>query len=256
MFLFKKIIGPLFFPLSLCLEIFIVGLILLWFTKKIRTGKVVISIGVVLFVLFSYGALPKLLLKPLEQQYPPISQLKDLPKVKWIIVLSGGYTYDPQIPVTSQLFHSSLFRLVEGIRLHNLIPGSKLILSGGPLFDPVPESEIMANIARDLGVRRENMILESVSRDTEGQAGLIQKIVGNDRFILVTSAAHMPRSMALFRKLGMQPIPAPANYRIKESQGEKINPAMFFLQVDGLEKSTTAIYEYLGLAWAKLRGRI
>lgn len=128
MFLFKKIIGPLFLPLSLCLEIFIVGLIFLWFTKKIRTGKVVIFIGVALLALLSYEALPNLLLKPLEHQYPPILELKDFPKVKWITVLSGGYTSDPQIPVTSQLFHSSLSRLVEGIRLHNLIPGSKLIL--------------------------------------------------------------------------------------------------------------------------------
>lgn len=114
----------------------------------------------------------------------------------------------------------------------------------------------MANIAQDLGVRRENMILESVSRDTEGQAGLIQKIVRNDPFVLVTSAGHMPRSMALFRKLGMQPIPAPTDYRVRERQGEKINPVMFFPQVDGLGKSTIAIYEYLGLAWAKLSGRI
>ncbi len=256
MFLFKKIVGPFFFPLSLCLEIFIIGLILLWFTKKIRTGKVVILIGVILLTFLSYDVSPKLLLKPLEHQYPPILELKDLPKVKWIIVLSGGYDSDPKIPMNSQLFHASLSRLVEGIRLHHLIPGSKLILSGGALFDPVPEAEIMANIAQDLGVSREKMILESVSRDTEDQAGLIQKFVGNDRFILVTSAAHMPRSMALFKKLGMQPIPAPTDYRVRKKQGDEINPKTFFPQVDELEKTTTAIYEYLGLAWTKLRGRI
>jgi len=254
MFLFKKIIGPFFFPLSLCLEILIVGVVLLWLTKKLRAGKILVSIGILLLTLLSYSALPNLLLKPLEHQYPPFIALKNLPKVKWIVVLSGSHTSDPNIPVNSQLSDSSLSRLVEGIRIHLALPGSLLILSGGGVFDPVPESKIMADMAVSLGVNRENLILESVSKDTEDQAGLIHKIVGNDPFALVTSAAHMPRSMAFFRKREMQPIPAPTDYRAKEWQ--ETVPGMFFPKVDELKKAEIAIYEYLGLTWAKLRGRI
>jgi uncharacterized SAM-binding protein YcdF (DUF218 family) len=98
------------------------------------------------------------------------------------------------------------------------------------------------------------VILESLSKDTKDEARLIKNIVGNDRFVLVTSASHMPRSMALFKKLGMQPIPAPTDYWVKERQG--ISPAMFFPSSNGLRKAERAFYEYLGLAWANLRGQI
>lgn len=254
MFLFKKIVGPFFSPLSLCLEIFIVGLILIWFTKKKITGKILISIGIALLILMSYDGLPSLILRPLEYQYPPL--LKDLPEVKWIVVLGGGVTSDPKIPITSQLEFPSLFRLIEGIRLHHSLSGSKMILSGGPVFGPAADGKVMADFAIALGVDSQNLILETVSRDTEEEAKYIQRFVGIDPFILVTSASHMPRSMALFRKLGMQPIPAPTNYLAVEKQEELIDPSQFFPSSVNLTKMEIAIHEYLGLAWAKLRGRI
>jgi len=256
MFLFKKIVGPFFFPLSLCLEILIIGVILLWFTRKKRTGRIIVSVGIGLLALFSYGGLPDMLVRPLEYRFPPLLESKDIPNVKWIVVLGGGHISDPKIPANSQLSPSTLLRLVEGIRLHKSIPQTKLILSGGALYDPVPEAEILAEVAVALGVDREELVLESLSKDTEQEARLVQKIVGKDPFILVTSASHIPRSVALFRKLGMQPIPAPTDYLVKDRQGEDIPPGMFFPGIEELQKTESAIYEYLGLAWAKLRGRI
>jgi uncharacterized SAM-binding protein YcdF (DUF218 family) len=107
-----------------------------------------------------------------------------------------------------------------------------------------------------LGVDRQNLILETLSKDTEDEARFIHKIVGKDPFVLVTSASHMPRSMALFKKLGMQPIAAPTDYGLREGQEEALNPGMFFPNVGELVNTETAVYEYLGLAWAKLRGKI
>jgi len=256
MFLFKKIIGPFFFPLSLCLEILGIGLILLWFIPKKRGGKVMVSLGVILLTLLSYGTFTHMLLKPLEYKYPPLFNFKDLPEVKWIAVLGGGHTSDPQMPANSQLSGSCLSRLVEGIRAHRSLPGSKLILSGGALYDPVSDAAALADVALMLGVDRQNLILETLSKDTEDEASFIHKIVGKDPFVLVTSASHMPRSMALFKKLGMQPIAAPTDYGVKEKQEEGINPGMFFPNIGELGNAETAVYEYLGLAWAKLRGRI
>ena len=256
MFLFKKIVGPFFFPLSLCLEFFLIGLFLLWFTKKKKVGKIFISVGVTVLILFSYGPVPNLLLRPLENEYPPLSKIKDLPEIRWIVVLGGAHTSDPRMPANSQLSGFSLSRLVEGVRLHYSLPGSKLILSGGALYDPVPEAEVFAEAALALGVKSQNLVLESLSKDTEEEAILIQKIVGNDPFALVTSASHMSRSMALFRKLGMRPIPAPTDYLLKEFHGGEISPGMFLPRIKELQKMETAIYEYLGLSWAKLRNRI
>lgn len=262
MFILKKIIGQLFLPVPLCLEILIVGLLLLLFTRKQRTGKIILSVGIILFTLLSYPALSNTFLRRLEYQYPPLisTETSDFaagevqPQVRWIVVLGGGHISDPKIPVTSQLSGASLVRLIEAIRLHNQIPGSKLILSEGKVFDSVPGAETMAEVAKALGVKQEDLILESESRDTIDEARIIKSIVGNDKFILVTSASHMPRSMGMFKKLGMQPIPAPTGYIMKEKQG--ISPGDFFPSSDELRKAEGVIYEYLGLLLAKLRGQI
>jgi len=262
MFILKKIIGQLFLPVPLCLEMLIVGLLLLLFTRKQRTGKIILSVGVILFTLLSYPALSNTSLRRLEYQYPPLISTATsdfapgavVPQVRWIVVLGGGYTSDPKISITSQLSDPSLGRLIEAIRLHNQISGSKLILSEGKVFDPVPGTEIMAEVAKAVGVKQEDLILESESKDTIDEARLIKSIVGNDAFILVTSASHMPRSMGMFKKLGMHPIAAPTDYMVKKSQG--ISPSDFFPDSGSLRKAEGVIHEYLGIFWAKLRGQI
>ena len=213
MFLFKKIVAPLFFPLSLCLEIFLVGIFLLWFTRRQKAGKIIVSIGVVFLIAISYGAASEMFLRPLENKYPPLTDVSAISDIKWVVVLSGGHSPDPKLPVTGQLSDASLVRLVEGIRIHRELPQSKLILSGGAVFSTITEAKVMADVAIVLGVDAKNLILESESKDTKDQARLIQKIVGDNRFILVTSASHMPRSMALFQKKGMRPIPAPIGHQ-------------------------------------------
>ena len=64
----------------------------------------------------------------------------------------------------------------------------------------------------------------------------------------------MPRSVALFKKHGLQPIPAPADYQVKEAQGP--DPTRFFPKAGPLVQMESAWHEYLGLAWAWLRGSI
>jgi uncharacterized SAM-binding protein YcdF (DUF218 family) len=112
----------------------------------------------------------------------------------------------------------------------------------------------MADVADFLGVDRGDMILESGSNDTEDQARLIRPIVGDLPLVLVTSAVHMRRSLALFRKQGMNPIPAPAGGT--KDREPVVTPEWFFPSVDALKEVTAAVHEYLGLVWAKLMGRI
>ena len=108
------------------------------------------------------------------------------------MVLGGGHVSDPRLPANSQIGAAALGRLVEGVRLHKAIPGSKLLLSGGAVFDPVPEAEVMARIAEDLGVRTQDIRLERDSRDTAEEAEIIAKMIGGEKSILVTSTAHTP----------------------------------------------------------------
>ena len=261
MFVVKKIVALFFYPVSLCLGILILGLFCLWATRRQRLGKVLVTLGTVLLLLLSLPFLSRQTLAPLERRYPALLHPetvswgeKSSTSPKWIVVLGGGHRSDPSLPANRQISPAALGRVVEGVRLYKTIPGSKLLLSGGRVFDPVPEAEVMAQIAELLGVKPQDIILESDSRDTADQAEFIAKKIGRERFILVTSAFHMPRSMALFRKRGLQPIPAPADFPVREPQG--FDPSRFFPRATSLGQVETAVHEYLGLAWAWLRGEI
>lgn len=259
MFEVKKFVAPLLFPVPLCLEVLLLGLFLLWFTQKHRTGKVLTACGVLMLALLSYVPVSNVLLAPLEHRFPPLflsasSSSRDLAlSAQWVVVLGGGLVSDPELPTTSQLTEGSLVRLIEGIRLYRQIPGSKLLLSGGAVFDRVAEAEGMAEVAQALGVNRADMVLETESRDTADQARLVQTIVGHDRMILVTSASTMRRAIVLFEKRGVQLIPAPTGHLVKQHQG--VNPELFFPSATGLRIAQTAAYEYLGLGWAWMSGQ-
>src|SRR5665647_3024951 len=260
MFVMKKIVTLFFYPICLCLGILILGLFCLWATRRQRLGKVLVTVGTVLLLLLSNSFLSSRVLLSLEQQYPALLQSEKISweggksgtSPKWIVVLGGGHVSDPRLPANSQISAAALGRVVEGVRLHKAIPGSKLLLSGGAVFDPVPEAEVMAKVAVLLGVKPQDIMLESVSLDTPEEAEIIAKMIGREKFILVTSAAHMPRTMALFRRRGLQPMPAPADFRVPNTQSS--DPVRFFPGVGSLGQTQTAVHEYLGLAWAWLRG--
>jgi uncharacterized SAM-binding protein YcdF (DUF218 family) len=169
-------------------------------------------------MLFVFGHAPfsDTLLGPLENRYPPPLDIVPVSDIKWVVVLGGGSTSDPGLPLTNRLSQASPIRLVEGIRIHNQLKNSRLQLSGACIFDSELNAEAMVSMASHLRVDTRDMVMESISRDTKDQPRLIQKIVREDRFILVTSASHMPRSMTLFQKFGMQPMPAPMDFNIKK----------------------------------------
>jgi uncharacterized SAM-binding protein YcdF (DUF218 family) len=260
MFLLKKIISPFFYPLTLCMIVMICGLFLLWFTKRQKMGKILVSMGVIVTALLSCGAISDSILRPLERTYPPLLMEKTsgLPsfdqKVQWIVVLGGGHTSDPGLPVTSQISFDSLARLSEAVRIYRSLPGAKLILSGGAVFDTVSEAEIYFEMARIMDLPSRDLILSDQARDTEEEARFIQNRVGKDPLILVTSAFHMPRAVALFKKRGMNPIPAPAAHLVK-MHSERA-PGDFFPSVWGFQKAQVVVHEYLGILWSKLRDKI
>jgi len=257
MFLFKKIVSRFFFPLPFCLILSFTGLYLLWFSKKQTLGKLLMTGGVCLLALLSFDPLAVRLPAPFEQSYPAFSPHdatdpgRSTDAVRFIVVLGGGHRPDPNIPITSQLNPDSLIRLVEAIRLQRLYPQSKLVLSGGAAFDTAPESSSLMRLALELGVNRNDLIPEPESLDTKDQARIVKSIVGNDTFILVTSASHMPRSMALFKKQGMDPIPAPTAHLVRNNP--RPMPSDYFPNARSLHKSETAVYEFLGTLWGKLR---
>lgn len=255
MFLFKKVVAPLFFPVPLSCELLLIGLILLWFTQKQKAGKVLVTAGVILLLLCGYRTMPQLLLSPLENKYPPLNAQNM--HVEWIVVLGGGHVSDSRLPASSELSDDSCLRVVEAIRLWRKIPGAKLLFSGGKAFDPRTDAGVMSQMAQDLGVPADSISLEDRSRDTSEEAQFLEPVVGKKPFILVTSASHMLRSMDLFVKRGMNPIAAPAGFRARQiPEGGTLSPSTFYPSSGNLGNVERAVYELLGLAWETLNGRI
>ena len=252
MFFLKKIVSRLLFPLPVSLEALFVGLYLLWCTRKERAGKVLVTFGALLLVTLSHPLVSNHLLHHLEHRCPPFAATKQVevstPQPHFIVILGGWANNDPTVPVTSHISSGQMVRLVEGLQLHRQFRGSKVILSGYS-----GSAEGMSQVAQTLGVSSSELLPLPQPRDTEEEANQIGAVVGPAPFILVTSAAHMPRAFGLFRKLGRQPIAAPTDYLAPEHAFEVDD---LYPNTRALAESETAIYEYLGLAWAKLRGKI
>jgi len=251
MFLLKKIIASILLPIPLVLIISGFGLFLLWFTKWQRFGKLLVGFAVIGLLVMSSTPFSNYAISTLENSFAPFDVEKKT--VKYVMVLGSGHVSDAKLPVTSQIGSVSLIRLVEGIRIYQANPGSKLILSGYGGKDPVSNAEVVAKVAVALGIARSDLIESANARDTFEEARLIKEVIGNAVFALVTSANHMPRSMAVFTKQGLSPIPAPANYLVKKSPNKD---SSWEFSAGNLYKTERAMHEYLGLAWYKLRGNI
>lgn len=261
MFLLKKLIAPFFLPLPLCLWLGGLGLLLLVLMKRRRAGTVLVGASLVMSMLLGQRAGGDLLLAPIERRHPPFDRSllasdslgTDSARVDYVVVLGGGHADDPRFPATSRIGESSLFRLVEGIRIHRTLPGSRLLLSGGDAFGGTPNAVVMAEVARSLGIADSVLVLETESKDTKDQARLLEPLLRDKVFILVTEASHMPRSVAMFRKVGLEPTPAPARFRVLVDDSR--SPGAGFPSSHNLHKSERAFYELLGSVWAWLRGQ-
>ena len=263
MFRLKNFLAPLFSPLSICVEMMALGLVLLAFSRKQKTGKFLIALGLIILVMCSYEGISGRILRTLETQYPPLQGAEliryesrgiDVRSVKWVVVLASGVSGDPTLPIQLQISHYSRVRLMEGIRLHGLLPDSKIILTGGLGFDGPPETTTLSRVAEELGVAKSDMILEVESRDTKDHPLYVRDIVKEEPFILVTSAFHMPRAMKLFLKQGLAPIPAPAGHW--KPATEFWSPRSLFPSASGLRLAELAYHEYMGLTWAWVWGQI
>jgi uncharacterized SAM-binding protein YcdF (DUF218 family) len=261
LYIFKKVFSRFFFPLPLCLELLFFGLLMLQFTKKQKVGKRLVTLAGVLIFLFGSPYFSGLLLRPLESRYPPLAikagngASLGLSEVKFIVVLGGGVSYDNTHPDRFQLTEASILRLMEGVRVSRDLNGCKLIFSGGPgRGGVISTAQAMAQLAQELGVGRQYVILEPQVRDTEEEAMQIGPIVRGQPFILVTEASHMPRAMALFRKQGTHPVADPIDFRASPDEPTMMNTV--FPNAAAFYGSERAIYEYLGLALEKFRGKI
>ncbi|PHQ81260.1 MAG: envelope biogenesis factor ElyC [Coxiella sp. (in: Bacteria)] len=250
-FTLKKVIGSLLLPLPIALSLLVIGLLFFWFSRKKIVAGYFLSAGVLVLLVFSFGLIPTTLLNTLEDRYQPITTLPT--NIHKIVVLGGGVRRNTNAPPNTQLSSASLSRLIEGVRLYRLYAekhqAETLVLSGGRVFGRPAEAGIMQNIAVILGVKPTDIVLEAGSRDTAEEAKYLKQQLSTQPFLLVTSAYHMPRAIAIFKRLGLHPIAAPSQYITERGKRDfsYYVPNSKYLVMDDI-----AIHEYLGQLWAKL----
>jgi uncharacterized SAM-binding protein YcdF (DUF218 family) len=244
MFLLKKVFGLMLMPMSILMVLFFIGISMLWSYRRQPMAKKILTIATLLFILSGYGVFSHWPLEKLENLYPPLDiGAAKLSNIKWIVVFGG----DPD---------ETVIRLVEGVLIYRNLSGAKLLVSGGKVYASAPESACakMARMAMNLGVKPSDIVQENTSRDTKDEARIIKSLIGDKRFILVTSAYHMPRSMLLFMAQGMHPIPSPTGYLIQAES--HLSPEWFFPSAYGIRTTELVVHEVLGIISAGIMGQL
>ncbi len=244
MFLFK-VFQEFLLPSVFVLVLILAGLIFLW-KKKGKTGKVLIIIGLSLYYLFSITPVADLILLPLESKYQPVNK-EALEMADKIVFLLGAKESD--ILRASEVIKISNIKNQKSPKENKFPTGqAKIIISGtNPLNPEINEAEEVKEFLAERGVSPENIILEDKSRNTFESAKNIKEMLGDEPFFLVTSAYHLPRGMETFRKMGLNPIPAPADFKIKKYY----DILDFFPNAENLRNSDLAFHEYFGILFYK-----
>lgn len=238
----------------------IVALMTLW----LRRWLAALSILIALLVLIagSNGWIATLLYQSLEWQNLP---LQNLPKADAIVVLGGGIR--PKVPPRPWVDLSEAGdRALHGAQLYKQGKAPLMIMSGGRIDwkgGGPPESADMAEVAKALGVPETAILQDPTSLNTFENATNVKKIIdqrGIKRVLLVTSALHMPRSLAIFAKQGIVAIPAPTDFLVSNQDLDELTSSsealMLNLMPDAerLQQTTRAMKEYIGMLVYRLRG--
>jgi uncharacterized SAM-binding protein YcdF (DUF218 family) len=255
-FFLSKTLGTVLLPVNFLIGMGLLGAVLST-TRLAMPGRRLLVAAVVLLALCGFSPLGKLLLYPLEQRFPPWDAAHGAPD--GIVVLGGSI--DPELSATRGrvVFTHSADRIVAGAALARQYPNARIVFSGGNASlissDAEQEADYALAAFESLGIARERLITERRSRNTQENAEFSKAIANpraGERWLLVTSAYHMPRSVGLFRKAGFAVEPYPVDWRVGETGLLTFSP----LADRGLERTDIAVREWIGLATYWSTGKI
>jgi uncharacterized SAM-binding protein YcdF (DUF218 family) len=262
----KRFVELLFSPLGVLVLLLACGMALGSSKRLPRVGRRMLACGALLYLVFTFSPLAEFLIRGLERQYPPMLSPPSSQRFERIVVLAGQGQSHPGFPVTSRLSGETMNRLAEGIRLYRRAVGSKLIVSGGVVRGRgEPVAKLMAEFLREQGVAQADVVEERRSRNTYENMVEVKNLVGSSPFVLVTSACDMPRAVAVARRLGMSPLPAPASFWALQTYPANMGAieglGAFFTgfaypSTDRLARLQWAVHEYVGYVWYWLLDRV
>lgn len=254
-FVLSKLFWFLVQPINLAILLVLAGLALTALRWR-RTGLGLIGLAAFWLVLCVWTSFGAMLVTPLEERF----RRPQLPeRVAGIIVLGGGFEGGINLARGGYELNSGGDRYVEAAVLARRFPEARIVISGGSgalMLEGEDDASTALRLMEALGVARERLVLEGKSRNTYENAVFTKDLVSpaaGETWLLVTSAFHMPRSMALFRKAGFAVTPWPVDYRTSGREGVGLfvdNP------VDSLQTATLGVREWIGLVAYWLTGRI
>lgn len=242
-------------PLNLCIALLVVGAVL-FIARRRKTGLLVAGCGIAWVVFWALPASSLWAGGRLEQLYP--HTLPDaLPQVQAIVVLGGNTANNRHNWFEPYDVDTASSRVDTAALLYHTQRAPRIVLSGAALDGSLSEAEMMSKILQQKGIPEHAIMLEKNSFTTYENAVYTQRLLDKhdmNRVLLVTSALHMPRAMAVFRKQGITAIAAPSRPQIVVPS----DPTFSFWQPSAraLSASRSIIKEYAGLLVYWLRGWI
>lgn len=221
-----------------------------------KLGLALAALGPILLLTVGLSPLPNWLAMPLEERFPAYRH--DSGRVDGIIVLGGAANGDDSAARDQLIVNESGERILALIELAKRYPDAKLVFSGGGstfLENESPESAAVAHFGSAIGIPRERLIIETRSRTTAENASETKALVDpkpGQRWLLVTSAWHMPRSMGSFRAAGFEVTPYPVDYRTRGPEDARRG---FLHASEGLRRLDLMTKEWVGLLAYRLTGR-
>ena len=250
-----KLMTPLLSPLGVSLLLWIAAAVLYRLQRvkwSLRCGLA----GIAVVVFFSNPIIGDALLGSLENDFStrPIEEYERAD----IIVVLGGVTGSLVPPRQSVEAMSGIDRLIDGVRLLRAQKARAIMVSGGAGFGSgegaVTEAERLRDLAMEYGVRERQILIEIEARNTFQNAKFVRQRLeqlGLGQILLVTSASHMWRAVACFRKQGLAVIPVPADIEVVP---RPFGVLRFLPHAESLNYSSRAIKEYVGYFVYWVRG--
>lgn len=245
-------------PSHVLLLVLVIGALLLYWRPALKWARRMVVIGLVGLIVLGFSPLGRILIWPLEERFKAPATLPADGTVAGIIML-GGFE-DGNVSNARKMLTLSdrSERLTETLLLAHRLPHVRIIFTGGAgslFLRAEPAGDRLAAYLIALGIPRERIVIEQKSVNTWQNAVFTKRILNprtTDRYILVTSAWHMPRAVGVFRKAGFNVVPYPVDYQTADS-ADLARPFPFL--ATGLTSVDIAVKQWVGLVVYWLTGR-
>jgi uncharacterized SAM-binding protein YcdF (DUF218 family) len=255
-FALSKTLGVMLRPTNLLIGVGIAGLILL-VTRFGRLGRKLLIASAALLAICGFSPLGNLMLYPLEARFPPWDDTRGAPD--GIVVLGGSIEPDLSARRGTAVFTGSVDRIMAAAALAHRYPQARIVFSGGNANlvsdDAAKEADTAAAVFERLGIAKDRLLMERQSRNTFENAEFSKAMAApkpGERWLLVTSAFHMPRSVGIFRKAGFAVEPYPVDWRTG-GRGDLVKFSIY--AIEGLRRVEIATREWIGLSAYWITGK-